>query len=207
MQVGGLPAGVYRLARLASRIAAPPPTSEAAIRDDALRRWREARAAGLTALQAARAVGVSRASLYRWARRLEPRSRRPHRLRRPTTTPALREAVERLRQDQPMWGKAKLGPVLRALGFAVSDTTVGRVLARLIARGTVLSVPVLIRGCRLKRARPKRPHARRLPKDYAVRRPGDLVQLDTLSITLAPGRGVKQFTAGACTRAGAAGPG
>ena len=196
MQVGGLPAGVYRLAGLASRIAAQPTSSEAARRGDALRRWRQARARGLTAEQAAQAVGVSRASLYRWAERLEPRSRRPHRLRPSTvTTPALRQAVERLRLDHPMWGRAKLGPLLRAEGLTASDTTVGRVLARLVARGVVQPVPTLVRERRLNRARPKRPHARRLPKGYAVRRPGDLVQLDTLSIALAPGRSIKQFTA------------
>jgi transposase InsO family protein len=195
MQVGGLPAGVYRLAALASRIAAQPGPSEVTLRQDALRRWRQAREQGLTAGQAARAVGVGRATLYRWAERLEPGSRRPHRLRPPGTTPDLRLAVERLRLDHPMWGRAKLGPLLRAQGFATSDATVGRILARLVARGVALPVPALIRERRLNRARPRRPHARRLPKGYRVHRPGDLVQLDTLSIALAPGRSIKQFTA------------
>ena len=47
-----------------------------------LERWRRARSRGLSAEEAARAVGASRASLYRWEKRLEPRSRRPHRQRR-----------------------------------------------------------------------------------------------------------------------------
>ena len=44
---------------------------------DALARWRKAMAQGLTSEQAAKAVGVPRATLYRWRERAEPISRRP----------------------------------------------------------------------------------------------------------------------------------
>jgi putative transposase len=44
-----------------------------------------------------------------------------------TWTPALVEGIEALRPDHPMWGKAKLGPLLRREGFVVSDSTVGRI--------------------------------------------------------------------------------
>ena len=70
MQVRGLPRHIMRSACTASRIAAKPFNSEAAIREDELRRWQQARRDGLTAGQAARAVGTSRASLYRWQKRL-----------------------------------------------------------------------------------------------------------------------------------------
>ncbi len=43
-------------------------------------RWQKARDQGLSAAQAAGIVGVSRATLYRWARDPEPRSRRSRRL-------------------------------------------------------------------------------------------------------------------------------
>jgi putative transposase len=43
--------------------------------------------------------------------------------------PALIEAVEALRLDRPMGGKAKLGPLLRREGFIVSDNPVGRIIA------------------------------------------------------------------------------
>jgi hypothetical protein len=64
MKVFGLQASVYRLAAAASRLAAEPPSCSAA-RRDALARWRQARTLGLTAGEAARAVGIPRASLYR----------------------------------------------------------------------------------------------------------------------------------------------
>ena len=45
-------------------------------------------------------------------------------------------------------------------------------------------------------ARRNRPHARRLPKGRKPTRPGEIIQLDTLSLTLASGRlPIKQFTA------------
>ena len=94
-------------------------------------------ARGLTAAAAAEAVGVPRATLYRWEKRPELRSRRPRRLRGRRWTPALVAAVEGLRADNPVWGKRKLGPILRAQGFAVSDATVGRILAHLVRLGRV----------------------------------------------------------------------
>lgn len=196
MQVFGLPGHVIRKGRAASRlIGARPPSSVAVIRRDAVTRWRRAIADGLTTARAARAVGYPRASLYRWEKQPQPRSRRPRRLRTRNWPPELVEAVERLRLDHPMWGKAKLGPILRGQGFAVSDATVGRILAYLAGRGVIVPVPSLRRTLRVKRAKPKRPHALRMPKDYQLRRPGDLVQIDTLSIGIAPERTIKQFTA------------
>ncbi len=195
MQVFGLPGHIIRIASHASRLIDAQPHSEAAVRRDLLQRWQRARDKGLSAEEAAKAVGASRSSLYRWRHLPQPRSRRPHRLRARTWSADLVMAVERLRRDNPMWGKAKLGPILRSQGVAVSDAKVGRILADLVRRGVVEAVPTLRHKLRTKRAKPKRPHALRIPKDYQVRFPGDLVQLDTLSIGIAPERTIKQFTA------------
>jgi len=115
MQVFGLPGHVIRNAAAASRLAAKALSSEAVRRDALVKRWRRAILDGLSTQQAARAVGASRASLYRWEKRLEPQSRRPRRVRAKSWTLALVAAVERLRLDYPMWGRAKLGPLLRQL--------------------------------------------------------------------------------------------
>src|SRR4051812_31554595 len=178
MKVFGLQAPVYRGAALASRLTAK--TSEiAAVRRDAIARWQRARANGLSAEEAARAVGVARATLYRWSKRLEPRSRRPHRLRRPTCTAALVQAVEQLRAEHPMWGKRKLTVLLRREGVAVSVSMVGRILKRLMNRGLVTPVPTLRRkpgGSRFRIIGQR--HAKRLPKGLKPSRPGELVQVD-----------------------------
>ena len=62
---------------------------------DAVARWRRAMADGLSAEQAARAVGVARPTRYRWERRPEPLSRRPHHPR------ELARAVEDVRNGNP----------------------------------------------------------------------------------------------------------
>lgn len=193
MQVFGLQKTVYRGAGWASRLAAQISTI-AADRRDALRRSDQARRDGLTAQAAARAVGASRASLHRWSVRLEPRSRRPHRPRPRTWTPELVRAVERLRDDFPMWGKAKLGPLLRDEGFAASDSTVGRILKSLTERGRVQPVARLRKSPAVRRACRRR-HAMRLPRGLKPDRPGAVVQIDTVFITLAPGKPIKHFTA------------
>ena len=194
MQVFGLQGAVYRGASLASRLAAQT-TDIGAARREVLRRYERARRDGLSAAAAARAVGVGRASLHRWSKRLEPRSRRPLRMRLKTWTSRLVRAVERLRDDFPMWGKAKLGPLLRAEGHIVSDATVGRILKSLMDRGRVQPVPTLRRRPRAQRWSARRKYAVRLPKGLRPDRPGGVVQIDTVFVNLAPGKAIKHFTA------------
>lgn len=158
-------------------------------------RWLTARAAGLTAERAAQAVGASRSTLDRWRKRATPKSRRPRRLRSPNRPPGLAAEVERLRLDFPMWGRSKIGPLVREVGFAVSDATVGRILSELIKRGRAPAVPDLLRKIDPRSAPKKRLYAVRKPKDVAFEKPGDVVQIDTLSVAILPGRTIKQFTA------------
>ena len=92
-------------------------------------------------------------------------------------------------------GRAKLGPLVRAEGFCVSDATVGRIIASLVARGVVETVPTLRRRPYARRWTAKRRFARRLPRDLAVSEPGGLVQLDTVFVNLTPTKAIKHFTA------------
>lgn len=151
-------------------------------------------------------VGISRATYYRWKKRLEekglgglrPRSRRPKRLRgKVLWTPELRMATEALRRENPTWGRWPIWLSLRKGGFAVSERTVGRILAHLEARGRVESVAAFLARARRGKGRPRlqRPYAQRKPWGYEAKGPGDLVQVDTLSVTLGPGEVVKHFSA------------
>ena len=80
-------------------------------------------------------VGVSRSTLDRWRKRATPRSRRPKTVRGPNRPPGLAATIERLRLEEPTWGKAKIVVKLpREEGFAVSEATVGRILAHLVKR-------------------------------------------------------------------------
>lgn len=148
-----------------------------------------------------RHFGISPDTFYRWRRRYDPRhlerleddrrTRRPHRVRQPQTPPAVVERIRALREQYPRWGKDKLAVLLRREGIRLSASTVGRILGRLRARGA-------LREPRLGRRKSHwvpRPYAQRLPSGYAIRAPGDLVQVDTLDVLVLANLRRKQFTA------------
>jgi len=196
MQVRGLPAHIIRSAGAASRLlSARPAEPEAERRRDAVARWRGAVADGLTVAAAARAAGAPLSTLYRWEKNATPRSRKPLRTRQPKRPRGLAIAVEKARLENPMWGKRALGAFLREAGWSVRDSMVGRVLGELLARGRVLTVREIMRKCPAKPKATKRPHARRKPKDVVFGKPGDVVQIDTMSITPPFGRPLKHFDA------------
>lgn len=166
-----------------------------------LKAWRALRERGLTGQQAAETLHLPRSTLYRWERQLksdgprglEERSRRPRRVRRPQWSPELAQAVLRVREQYPAWGKETLQVLLEREGWTTSVSTVGRILAQLKARGVLreaLRRPVSVRRHRLRRE-----YAVRKPKGYAVEAPGDVVQVDTLEVRPMPGVAFKHFTA------------
>jgi putative transposase len=198
MQVFGLPRQVIRDARAASRLlAAKTPNIEAGRRRGAVARWRGAMADGLTAGQAAHAVGEARSTLYRWEKAPEPRSRQPDRVRRSKWPRALVEAIEAIRADNPMWGKRKIAALLKREGQAVSVSKVGRILKRLMDRGAVVPVPILRRRLSGRRFRfdARQRYAKRLARGRKAQTPGDLVQIDTLFLNVRPDQPIKHFTA------------
>jgi len=156
---------------------------------------------GQNARLVCRHFDISPQTFYRWKSRynpnhlesLEDRSHRPKHVRQPTAVPELVEAVLRLREEYPCWGKDKIAVLLRERGFHVSTSMVGRIIRRLKDRG-VLKEPAKNHVSARKRIL-KRPYAIRKPKDYDVTQPGDLVQLDTLDIRPLPGVILKHFTA------------
>ncbi len=137
MQVFALPRHITRTASLASRLERPE-RGIAACRRAHVARWHKARSHGLSARQAAQLISVSRATLYRWARDPEPRSRR---LRSPSWTAEMVSAVQELRGDYLMWGKGKLTVVLKRQGMRISERRVGRILSYLMRRGVVSKAP------------------------------------------------------------------
>jgi putative transposase len=187
--------GLWALARRP-----PPDLSRDGRRRLAMVDWHAAH--GRNVSLTARHFGVSRPTVYRWLGRferlhletLEDRSSAPRRRRRPSWTVDQVEAVRAMRERYPRWGKAKLRILLRRDGLELSVSMVGRILGYLARRG-VLREPASRRiGVRQRRWR--RPYAVRRPSDWAIERPGDLVELDTLDIR-PPGvtHPFKQFTA------------
>lgn len=91
------------------------------------------------------AFGVSRRTLFRWqavfngAERklsaLDPKSTVPNRRRQRIYAHGLIEHIIVLRKEHPRIGKKKIAPLLKAEGFNVSESYIGRVLGDLKKRG------------------------------------------------------------------------
>jgi putative transposase len=148
-----------------------------------------------------RYFGISPQTFYRWKRRYDPRhtesledrSHRPRQVRQPTYSVELVDAVLKSREEYPRWGKDKLVILLHREGFASSASTVGRILKKLKERG-VLKEP-LPNHISARKSQRQRPYAIRKPKDYVVKEPGDIVEVDTLDVRPLPGVVLKHFTA------------
>lgn len=140
-------------------------------------------------------------TFYRWKRRYDPKhldsledhSRRPKRVRQPTWSRELVEAVLRLREQYPRWGKDKLVVLLPKREWQVSTSMVGRILKHLKERGA-LREPLPNRVS-VRRHHYPRPYGIRKPRDYIPKDPGDLVEIDTLDVRPVPGLVWKHFTA------------
>jgi transposase InsO family protein len=177
------------------------PRSREAKRRLTVIRWYESR--GKQVSLTARHFGLSRSTVYDWLRRyeragargLEERSRRPLNVRQPTWSMELEQAVLKLREDHPRWGKDKLVVLLHQQGLTVSVSMVGRVLTRLRTRG---QLPIAdLRDPWMGSRAQTRPYAVRKPKDYVPVAPGDLVQIDSADVRLLPDHGhwYKHFSA------------
>jgi putative transposase len=192
MEVFSIAKGFYRLSKNA-----PPELSQKEFdRLRALTIYRETKEVRLVC----ETFGISRATLYRWLKRFDPKdlislreeSRRPRRVRKPLWSWELVQAVKALREEYPRWGKDKLAVLVRDQGHEASVSTVGRIVSHLKQRGE-LKEPKR-RSISAKRGS-RRPYGVRKPKDYNVERPGDLVEVDTLDVRPFPWMTLKQFTA------------
>jgi putative transposase len=150
-----------------------------------------------------RYFGISAQTFYRWKSRFDPsdltsleeESRRPHTVRQPQTPLRVIERILALREEHPRWSRDKLAVLLEREGIKVSGSTVGRVMARLRARGLLVE-PASVRQAKLARKRRRKPrYAVRRPRGYKVEGPGDLVQVDTLQVRLLPDELRIQFRA------------
>jgi putative transposase len=162
--VSGVVSGISRLARINVDL-----SKEASRR---LKWFDYYYAHGQNARLTCRHFDISPQTFYRWKRRYDPkrletledRSHRPRRVRQPTYSIELVEAVVKLREEYPRWGKDKLVIFLQEQGYQVSASTVGRILRYAKGRG-ILKKPIPNYVSARKGLR-KRPYATRKPKDY-----------------------------------------
>ncbi len=133
-------------------------------------------------------------TIRRWLKRiktigivgLNEYSRKPKRLRQPTTSWEIVSQTVELRQQYPAWSKYKLQILLERRGIKTSVSTVGRILKRKSLINRKIS--------QKRRKAALRPKAR-FPKGLVISRPGDMIQIDVKHIMLVGGHRFYQFTA------------
>ncbi len=187
MQVFGLPANVNRLGSYALRQEARQ--REIALRHKLLGDWERLKRFKVPDADIANITGISRATYYRRKRALAAhgtqglarRSQRPKRVRQSAIPQSVRDLVLHLRRQNPTYGKAKLTVILaRDHGIRVSESTVGRILAGLMQRGLVLRYAAATRPGQHRRFTG---HARRWAYELRPRAPGDMIQIDHMTVT------------------------
>jgi transposase len=146
---------------------------------------------------------ISRASYYRWKKQytlygfngLEPESTRPKNVRKPQWDKTLEEKVLILRRKYVLFGKDKIRILLkREYKVTTSTSTVGRILSLLLKKGLIRSASFYT-GKYIPKPRTFNNHAQRLPKGAKSKIPGDLVQIDHMSVKIDSGREIKHFEA------------
>lgn len=179
-------------------------STEAIARIKKLELYEQLKSAGCPTALCYQAIGWSKATYYRWLKRyhqqgwmgLETRSCRPQSIRKRQWTKQHEQAVLHLRKRYPLWGKRKLWKVLcRDHGMTLSISTVGRILKRLLELGRIRPVAFYYGQLKPKRQRQFKQHAKRWRYGMKAKRPGELMQIDHMSVGFSEGFQLKEFKA------------
>lgn len=144
---------------------------------------------------------VPQATLYRWRKNykkfglsgLEDESKRPIHVRKNRWDPRIVQTVLTLRRSNPLYGKYKIAILLkRDYGASLSVSTTGRIIAYLIKRNEVQPASFYQRK-RCIRPRIFNNYAQRWKVGMKAKNPGELFQIDHMSISLVAGHCVKHF--------------
>ena len=153
---------------------------------------------------ALQAINLSRATYYRWKRNyaqlglagLEDESKRPNTIRKPTWSYEIELRVYHLRKKYPLWGKQKLAVMYeKEYKTKISQSTIGRILTKFLKSGKIQSVRLLMYGKKDTKKRVFNNHAQRWKHGMKAQNPGELIQVDHMTVYI-PGFGyVKHFSA------------
>lgn len=173
-------------------------------RRDKLKLFIKLRSEHCTEKTALQVIGVSRATFFRWSKAyekrglagLEPKKTVPICKRTPQWDRHVEQQVLHLRKQFPLWGKKTLTVVLRRdRNIQVSESTVGRILNKLVRLGRIKPVVFYYGRVRTKKARVFNRHAKRWKKGMRAKAPGELMQIDHMTIFMPSGMQVKHFEA------------
>ena len=149
------------------------------------------------------AINFSRATRFRLKKRdkesglagLEPQSRIPKNVRKPLWIKETEDLVCKIRNTHRVWGKEKIQAILkREYDIKTSISTVGRILLKLLEQQRIKRVDWYT-GKYNPKKRIFNNHAQRLPKGARSNAPGELIQVDHMTVKLDSGMMIKQFNA------------
>lgn len=137
---------------------------------------------------------LGRNTFKRWLKRfrqkgalgLEDRSRRPHNLRQPTTPTEIVIAILKTRRENPTWSKYKIHAYLKKQEINISESSI----ARILKRNNMIKEKIS-----KKRQKSALNPKLRYPRNMVIKRPGDLIQIDTKHLRGIGGIKLYQFTA------------
>lgn len=186
MQIKSLRLISYRSWRIDETIL----SKEALEKEKKLKQYERLREEGCSEKTALETVGFSRATYFRWKQQriesrilLEPHSKKPKNKRQPKINKALEQQVLFLRKKYPVWGKLKITTLLqREYGKKVNDTTVGRILTKLLKQGKIKPVSFYYGHTAQKKPRVFHGHAKRWQKGMKAKKPGELIQIDHMKV-------------------------
>lgn len=166
--------------------------------------YEQLRSEGCSEVLRLKAIDWSKATYYRWLTRyrqqgwsgLETRSYRPKTTRTRQWTKQHEQSVLHLRQRYPLWGKRKIWKVLnRDHDFMPSISTVGRILEKLVESGRIRPVAFYYGQVKPKRKRQFKHHSQRWLYGMKAKHPGELIQVDHMSVSFTEGFNLKEFKA------------
>lgn len=144
---------------------------------------------------------MPQSTFYRWKENykkfgligLEDESKQPKNVRKPQWKLDVMLKILEIRRKNPVYGKAKITVILkRDYMINQSESTVGRILAYYIKRDQVKSAYFYYAKKRV-RSRTFNNHAKRWKQGMKAKVPGELFQIDHMTISLFPGYQIKHF--------------
>lgn len=153
-------------------------------------RWDKLKAEGVTDRTCYEITGISRATYFRHKKILTelhqgifPPSKRPKRLNKPRWGESEKQKVLRIRRENPTYGKGKIAVILRRdQHLSLSESTVGRILKQLKAKGLIQTSPSSLPKKR--RRNFTKGHAKPwVFKAYTDIQMGERVQIDHMTVT------------------------
>jgi transposase InsO family protein len=198
MRIEGLHRNFYKLANYA--LSMQIKDQRVYLRQKILGDWELLKRKGLRDYQIASITCISRSTFYRRKKAvklygikgLSGRSKRPKNFRSSVFAPSWTTLILNIRLAHPTYGKAKIHRILqRDHGYKYSESTVGRILKKLMNKGKIAKY---LPSQKSRRRRKFDKYAQRWRYGMKASKMGELIQIDHMSVNK-NGIGIKHFQA------------